>query len=404
MYLCKMKEFWKNYKSTLLLLLGIVLGGITGGVWPASAPFLKPIGDIFMNLLFVLIVPMVLFSVSSSISNLNARSVLGRTLGITTLLMVLMMLLGAVMAYCAVLLYPPVEDGVLSGMSASGAEERSIGELVVGSLTVTDFCMLLSVKHILPLMLVSGLLGWAASKMETDKVAMALQGGCDLVMKMMDQLMLLAPIGLGCYFAGMMAEGSLSLLSGYGRFLTLYLILTAVVYFLVNPLMALIAMGVKGQSRFWSAILQPSLMAISSLSSSACMPTNIAAVKKMGVSPELADSIVPLGTQVYKFGSVISGVLKVAFVVLLCGQDITSPEMAFVVVGVGLLSSVVVGAVPTGAGTAELLICSILGVDPTMVGLLMVLSTLVDMPGTLLNVTGNTTLTILANRFIEKKN
>ena len=63
----------------------------------------------------------------------------------------------------------------------------------------------------------------------------------------------------------------------------------------------------------------------------------------------------------------------------------------------------VVGAVPTGAGTAELLICSIVGADPKMVGLIMVISTLVDMPATLLNVNGNMTATMVIDKIMRRK-
>ncbi|MBO4621153.1 MAG: cation:dicarboxylase symporter family transporter, partial [Paludibacteraceae bacterium] len=55
------------------------------------------------------------------------------------------------------------------------------------------------------------------------------------------------------------------------------------------------------------------------------------------------------------------------------------------------------------AGTAELLICSMVGADPKLVGLIMVISTLVDMPATLLNVNGNMTATLLINKLMKKK-
>lgn len=396
-----MNEIWKNYKSTILLLIGILVGGTLGWLFPQSAVVLGPIGQIFMNLLFVMIVPMVFFSVSSSICNLSARSALGKTLGVTFGLMLGLMLLFSCLTYFAMLVYPPVEAGTMLGEVVQSAEKKSVGELIVNAFTVSDFAMLFSVKHVLPLMVVAILLGWAVARLGNQKIARALETGNAIVMQMMNCVMLLAPLGLGCYFADMMAGSGDMLVSGFGKLLFLYLILTVVIYVVVYPLLAVFAQGRGGFAAYWKSILKPSLMAISTLSSSACIPVNIESSQKMGADRVLAESVVPIGTQLYKQGSVVSGITKVMFVMLLSGQAVNTPEAFLVIVSVSLLASMVVGAVPTGAGTAELFICSILGADPQMVGLLIVISALVDMPATLLNVTGNTVLPVAVNRWVR---
>lgn len=397
-----MKELWTNYKSTLLLLLGIAVGGTLGAVWPASAAVLGPVGEIFMNLLFVLIVPMVFFSVSSSICNLSSRSALGKTLGVTFGLMLVLMVLFALITYLAMLVYPPVAAADLVGETVASAEEKSVGELIVNAFTVSDFAMLFSVKHILPLMVVAILMGWAVARLKNVRIARALMVGNSIVMQMMDCVMIVAPLGLGCYFAAMIAGSGEMLVEGFGRLLLLYVVVAAVIYTVVYPLMVVLAQGKRGFRSYWNAIVPPSLMAVSTLSSSACLPTNIAAAKRMGADEVLTEAVVPIGTQLYKQGSVISAVTKVVFVMLLSGQAVDTPQAMLVIIGVSLLASMVVGAVPTGAGTAELFICSILGADPKMMGLLIVISTLVDMPGTLLNVTGNTVLPVAVDRILKK--
>ena len=167
--------------------------------------------------------------------------------------------------------------------------------------------------------------------------------------------------------------------------------------------MSLLAVGGKGMKQYIKAILPPSLMAISTLSSSATMPVNIRSSQHLGVQPAMAESIVPLGTQLFKMGSFIGCVMKTAFVMLLMGQDLFTAENFVVLMGISILSSVVVGAVPVGAGSGELLICSILGADPSVVGVLIVLSTIIDMPATLLNATGNTILPAAIERLTYKR-
>jgi len=393
-----MLTIWKNYKSTIILLLGLLTGGLLGALIPATAAYLKSVGDIFMNTLFVLIVPMVLFSVAASVCNLSKRQLLGRTLGASAIVVVAVMALVSLLTYVGLCIYPPIIEAMQGAKDASVAEPASLGDMFVAALSVSDFQDLLSISHILPLMVVALLLGYAASKLETDKVARVLQQGSELVMKMMDCLMKLAPIGLGCYFAGMMASGTAELLMGYGRFMALYLVIGAIVYFLMNPLLTLPAIGVKGMTAYPRALLAPSLMAISTLSSSATMPTNIRAAQQLGASQEMAESLIPLGTQLFKVGSIICSIMKTAFVMLLMGQDICTPQSALLIIGVGLIASVIVGAVPVGAGAGELFTCSVLGADPQVVGLLMVISTIVDMPATLLNATGNTIMPPIIQR------
>ena len=54
-----MKKVWKNYKGTILLLLGVIIGGILGLIFKEKVKVLKPLGDLYMNLMFVIIVPLI---------------------------------------------------------------------------------------------------------------------------------------------------------------------------------------------------------------------------------------------------------------------------------------------------------------------------------------------------------
>ncbi|MGL5751090.1 MAG: cation:dicarboxylate symporter family transporter, partial [Paraclostridium sp.] len=73
-----MKNFFKNYKSSLLLLGAILIGGGVGVVLGPKATVLKPFGDLFLNLLFMSLVPLVFFSVSSAIANMSTMKRLGK--------------------------------------------------------------------------------------------------------------------------------------------------------------------------------------------------------------------------------------------------------------------------------------------------------------------------------------
>ena len=402
----RIQTFWASYKQTLLLLGGIIVGGTIGFVWPGVAPYLKPVGDIFMNLLFVLIVPLVFFSVSNSVANLTRRNMLGRMLGSSLSVWLLMLLVAAVLTYVIMLIYNPIEVGanlMAEGVEIAAAQERSIGELIVNTVTVSDFQDLYSIRHVLPLMLVAVLTGVSAAKLDSDAVCGFFEKGNDMTGKALEILMVAGPLGLGCYFAAVAADMGSMLVVGYGRILLTYIAITVLFFFVIHPLLALLSVGREGMKNYWQALLSPTVTALSTLSSSACMPANLKACKQLDVEDDVAESTIPIGTHLFKFGSGVACTQKVIFVLLLSGQSIGDPTTALVIVGMAILASMVVGAVPTGAGTAELLICSMVGADPKLVGLIMVISTLVDMPATLLNVNGNMTATLLINKLMKKK-
>ena len=92
-----MNTFLKNYGATLALLAGISLGALCGALWPEAAHSVKPVGTLFLNLIFVMIVPLVFFSTASSICKLRGSGMLGRTL-VTILAVFLGMSLVAALA------------------------------------------------------------------------------------------------------------------------------------------------------------------------------------------------------------------------------------------------------------------------------------------------------------------
>src|SRR6476469_5975367 len=83
------KTILKNYKGTLLLLLAIVIGGIAGIVFGPKVAIVKPFGDLFLNLMFMIIVPLVFFSISSAIANMSGMMRLGRIMGSIFLVFIL---------------------------------------------------------------------------------------------------------------------------------------------------------------------------------------------------------------------------------------------------------------------------------------------------------------------------
>ncbi|MBQ5774861.1 MAG: dicarboxylate/amino acid:cation symporter [Paludibacteraceae bacterium] len=399
-----MSNLLQNYRSTILLVLGLLLGALLGIFLPSAVPYIKPIGDIFLNLLFILIVPLVFFSIATAIYNLKQRQMVGRVLGITMIVFIVLGLIAGILTYLGCIVFNPM-DATMPQWSNTTFEKQNAGELLVNTLTVSDFNLLLSKSHILPLIVFALLFGLAIASLGEKGKPMArfIESGNMVIMQIMELIMKLAPIGLGCYFASIIAQLGTQVLTGYMRMLLLFCALTLLVYFVLFPLCIYFVCGKNQLKLFFKHILSPSLTALATCSSSACMPINIISCKRMEVKDEIAETVIPLGTNLFKIGSIMNGVLKVIFAMALVGMSYESLSAGTIVVLLAFLSATVVGAIPSGGMTGEIFICALLGIDPQLVGVLMVVATIVDIPATLLNSIGNITATTLINKLTDKK-
>lgn len=395
-------NFLKNYGATLLLLLGLLVGGALGAVLGEKAQVLRAPGMLFLNLVFVLVVPLVFFSVAHSMVTMRQSGVIGKVLGASLGVFLLMSLVAGVFSYGLMAAWNPF-DGITASADASegiiSGDGIDFGDALVSALTVSDFPLLLSREHLLPLIIFAALLGLAVALLE-QKAALVerfISEGESVIMKMMELVMKLAPIGIGCYFAD-----TIGTLGGriVGEYLEIFLAVCAacaVCYLVFNSLYALIARVPLG--KFWKEMLAPSATAVGTCSSAACIPVNMTAARNLGVSDKIADGVIPLGTNLHKDGSVITSVAKVLFALCFFGTAPQGPGTAALVILLAIVESVVVGAIPVGGMTGEILICAVLGLDPSFAAALLIIGTICDIPATLLNATGNIVAPLLVKRF-----
>ena len=393
--------FLKHYGATLLLLLGLVAGGVLGAAVPASGPFLRPVGQLFLNLIFVLVVPLVFFSVAQSMISMRGSGIIGKVLGAALGVFLAMSLLAGVFSYGLMLVWNPFAHAAGGAGAAAGADlDVQLGDALVNAFTVNDFPLLLSREHLLPLIVFSALFGLAVAWLDKAVPTMKrfIAEGSDVLMKMMGIVMKLAPIGLGCYFADIIGQLGGQIVGDYLQIFLVVSTATAVCYFVFQSLYAVFCRIPLG--RFWKEMIPPSATAVGTCSSAACMPVSMAAARNLGVSEKIADGIIPLGTNLHKDGSVVTSIAKVLFALYFFGMAQGGIGMAALVVGLAILESIVVGAIPVGGMTGELLICAVLGLDPAFAATLLVIGTICDIPATLLNATGNLTAALLVQRVV----
>ena len=209
-----------------------------------------------------------------------------------------------------------------------------------------------------------------------------------------------APIGLGCYFASFTGTFGASVTQGFVKMLVIYTILVLFVYFVIYSLYAYMAAGKIGVKKYWTNVIPASVTALSTCSSAASIPVNTECAKKIGVSEDIASPTITLGTSFHKDGSIIGSVFKIMFLVYLFDMPVSGIK----VLGVSLLATILVTAVPIGGGTiSEMLILKLMGFPVAALPILTIIATIIDAPATLLNVTGDCASSMLVSRMVDGK-
>ena len=243
------KSFWEQYKLPILLLGGIAVGSIIGVVSPSLGQTLKPLGEIFLNLLFTIVVPLVFVSIASAVGSMLNMKRLGKILGSTILVFLVTGAIAGVCVLCWVNLFSPSAGTNIQMGQAEMGEMQSASEMLVNSLTVSDFPELLSRQNMLPLIIFAILFGFCVSACGGDEspVGKLLGNLNQVIMKFVDLIMKIAPIGLGAYFANLIGEFGPELLGDYGRSMVVYYPLCLLYVLIFFPLYALFAGGKTGE-------------------------------------------------------------------------------------------------------------------------------------------------------------
>ena len=159
-----MKQVIKNYSGIILLIIGITAGSFIGIFFPKAVDFLKPLGDIFLNLLFVSVVPLVFFAVSNSIASLEEQSKFGKIIFSMIFTFLLFIIIAALFTITAVYFFPTEALPSTSKEILETGNNATWGDRIVSFFTVGEFTELFSRKNMLALLIFAFLTGTAARK------------------------------------------------------------------------------------------------------------------------------------------------------------------------------------------------------------------------------------------------
>ena len=400
------KSIAKNYRFMAIMIGAMIAGAITGWVAPNVGTMIKPLGTVFINMMFCIVVPLVFASIASSVANTKSRKRAGKIMGTTVATFVITGAIAAVIMFLLVKAFPPVLTPWAEVPSEEMGSYATMSEMIVNFFTVPDFTNLLSRKAMLPLIVFSVLFGFAVN----------LNGGSDTIigkwledltsvmLKFVQIVTYYAPIAFFAIFADLVATYGSQIMEGYGRALILYYPLCFVYIFTAFPLFAWFGGGKNGVKTMFQHITRPAVVSLGTCSSVATIPTNLEEAAQTGISKDVAEMVIPLGATMHMDGSCFSCVLKIAFVLGVFGNDL-SIGMLIPVVLVAVLSSVGMSGVPGGGYIGEYIICSIFFPDSIEMAfpILVAIGNLVDPPATMINASGDYVVTYIVSRFVDGK-
>ena len=410
------RSFFKSYGFIIFMLLGIIGGCVVGALNPVvkdasgeviskGATVLEPLGTVFINLMFCVVVPMVFCSISSAIANMSSAKRAGKVMGVTVATFFVTAAIAAVIMYIVVRVIP-ITSGTYEVTEGEVGATLGVADMIINFFTKPDFAELWSRRAILPLIVAAVLFGFGiqmAGGKET-LTAKILDDLTNCIMKVIKIITYYAPVGFFGFFAYLVATYGPDLIGDYSRTLIVYYVLCFAYMFIFFPIYARFGGGKGGAKVMWKHLFRPAAVSFGTCSSVATIPTNMEVAEETGISKEVTNIVLPMGATMHMDGSAMSAIIKVAFLFGIFGMDFGTSQAILAIV-VAVFSSVAMSGIPGGGGTGELVLCTIFFPDQLAIAfpIALALGNLVDPPATMVNAAGDYVASFIVERYVNGK-
>ena len=410
------KSFFKSYGFIIFMLLGIIGGCVVGALNPVvkdasgeviskGATVLEPLGTVFINLMFCVVVPMVFCSISSAIANMSSAKRAGKVMGVTVATFFVTAAIAAVIMYIVVRVIP-ITSGTYEVTEGEVGATLGVADMIINFFTKPDFVELWSRRAILPLIIAAVFFGFGiqmAGGKET-LTAKILDDLTNCIMKVIKIITYYAPVGFFGFFAYLVATYGPDLIGDYSRTLIIYYVLCFVYMFVFFPIYARFGGGKGGAKVMWKHLFRPAAVSFGTCSSVATIPTNMEVAEETGISKEVTNIVLPMGATMHMDGSAMSAIIKVAFLFGIFGMDFGTSQAILAII-VAVFSSVAMSGIPGGGGTGELVLCTIFFPDQLAIAfpIALALGNLVDPPATMVNAAGDYVASFIVERYVNGK-
>lgn len=399
-----MKTNLKKYIFPFMLIISMLLGSLLGILYPNCSKYLKPFGDIFLNMMFTVVVPLVFFTITSSISNMSSVKKLNKILRTTILVFIITSLISTIFMLLTTLIVDPVGNTNII-LDSQVVEKANVLEQIVKALTVTDFSLLLSRNNMLALIIFSCIFGISLNYIEKKekRVSKILDNISNALMYFVKIIMYYAPIGIFAYFTVLISEFGPELLGSFAKMMLLYYGATVVYFLIFYTIYAYFANGKEGVINFYKHIFPSAITSLATQSSLATLPTNLNTARNMKVDDDVSNVSLPIGATMHMEGSSMGSILKIIFLFEIFKMDFLNIDTILIALAISVLSGAVMSGIPGGGLIGEMLIVTLYGFPVEAFAIISTIGWLIDPPATMLNVTGDIASSLIVNKYVDKK-
>lgn len=396
----------KKIPLYLQIIAALILGIIVGTLLPSVVPYIRWIGNLFMNALCMLIVPIIFFSVSTSVEGICSQSsgTFGRIGGKALGMYVLTMLLAIATGLCLVWLIRP--GSAVAGIALPSDVPSQVGSFsptdIVSGFIPSNIFAAFAQNNTVPVIFVSILIGYFVTKISPEGKAAILpilKGGYEITLKIMRVVIMFAPLGVFAIVAKQFADagdvgGLLKNMLMYVVTVTAGLLIQT---FVTLPLL-LRFMGKVNPVKHFRNMGVPLLTAFSTASSGATLPLTLQAVKeKDGVSSKVTDLVVSLGATINMNGAALLECVAVIFIAQVYGVELTVLQTV-IISFMSLLCAIGSAGVPMSAMVMMAIILNVVGLPAEGIGLVIGVDRILDMLRTAVNVYGDTCVAVIVGK------
>lgn len=405
-----MTEKQKGKKSNLArnIFIALVLAIISGLLLQSQAEFLltyvKPFGDIFLNLLKFIVTPIVLFSIIGGIISMKDIKKVGEVGGFTVIYYFVTtsfaIIIGLGMANIFKKFFPVIST---TDLTFEAADQVSVMDTIV-NIFPSNFLVPIAENNMLQIIVMSLIIGFSILMLEKVKQAKAIETIeiiNDIFMKAMELILKLSPIGVFCLLAPVIAENGPIIIGSLASVLLVayiaYALHAAVVYST-----AIKTLGGINPVKFFKTMAPAMIFGFSSASSMGTMPINMKCCEELGADHDVTSFVLPLGATINMDGTAIYQGVCAVFIAACYGIDLTLGQMITIVI-TSTLASIGTAGVP-GSGMIMLaMVLQSVGLPVEGIALVAGVDRIFDMGRTVLNITGDASAAIVNSNRLRKK-
>lgn len=399
---------------TVKILIGLVVGAVTGIVFNIFAPdafqsvntyFLDPIGTTFLNLIMMIVVPLVFFSIALGAAGMGDPKKLGRIGGKTVGFFLVTTAIALAIGLTIALVVQPGNEGMLSeGDENFTAEEAPPIMETITNIIPSNPIEAMATGDMLQIIAFALFVGVALAILG-DKVAgvtKLFEQGNDIMMYLVGVIMKVAPYGAGALIASALGEAGLDAMLSLIMYM-LCVIAALILHSVITYGGAVAVLGKMNPVKFYKGFFPAIAMGFSLSSSNGTLPLSMkSAQENLGVSKQVSGFVQPLGATINMDGTAIMQAVATVFIAQVYGQALSVPDLLTIVL-TATLASIGTAGVP-GVGMIMLaMVLTSVGLPPEGIALVIGVDRILDMIRTSVNITGDAVCAVIVDHG-ERKN